>query len=703
LPPPAQEASPKAKRIGAPQSSHVDVSIVLSWAATGDHLDFLNVSRRLVDSVGIIEIQRRAEARRRTLVQWSRSDDARRHSAAMAADHLLDDLAKTTESAESFKRYLQAFDLKVLRQKVKDFVENDGYIDESEYRVLRSSLTDTELSEQDLLTLIRERIPEFEPFAWQPTSPSTPPPVAPPTEPDTTVPSSAPPRAQPIDSPAEEIPPRHDPASAQQPQSTSRRSMPPNRRRWWLLPSIGVPLSALALVLAPSREPRRDAAPERAAAMAPSSPQGGFTCQIDGPARSIGESADPTMPLGVAANGLEVAVGWRVTGRRGSSLGRDTAAIARLSMSGERTGWVSPEAADPDRFTEWAPRSIQRVLPVWRGSEWHGTISEVERSERSETVRCGALVSTWPVDRLQIDSSDEIERFGDAALGTVPAAGRSPTDRPTHLPPTNASTFFGCRVVATSQPFVVGTRLVVTPEGAPSGEVALVATPLSGGAEVELLRYSARQVLARFSENRNLLAVSRERLFPHSIVGVDVPSHGYALSFRVADRVYLGWLRPDLGLQASLASVELAESDATMGLAVQGDLVLVVYAAHRGDAHSLYGISMRHGETPRPRVELWTRPGRGDRLHSPPAVAALPGGNWLIAWSEESSGDDSPSVWAQTFAPDLHPLGSAVCVLHRATAPVLAASEDRAIVVAMRSGGEPRSAVIAAPIRCHAP
>lgn len=138
---------------------------------------------------------------------------------------------------------------------------------------------------------------------------------------------------------------------------------------------------------------------------------------------------------------------------------------------------------------------------------------------------------------------------------------------------------------------------------------------------------------------------------------------GFAVTFRRGQDIAVGWLTPDGRRKTELGA--LSEPDARAGtphVAVSDRNVLVAFAMKKKDEPH-FGVALAEaklGEVPS-RIQSFSVPpgGPGGDAISPDATA-LPGGRWLLQWTEGTRG--AHVVRVQMLTADLAPVGAPIDV-----------------------------------------
>lgn len=139
-----------------------------------------------------------------------------------------------------------------------------------------------------------------------------------------------------------------------------------------------------------------------------------------------------------------------------------------------------------------------------------------------------------------------------------------------------------------------------------------------------------------------------------------VEGQGHVVTFRRGTEIRVGWLKEDGTKKTGLSTVSAGGSRVgTPNIAAGEHGVLVSFAARESDGSpwSVRIAAGKPGALPS-KAEAFSLPagGPGGEAISPTA-AALPGGRWLLQWTEGKAG--SRKVRAQTLGADLKPLGDA--------------------------------------------
>jgi hypothetical protein len=140
-----------------------------------------------------------------------------------------------------------------------------------------------------------------------------------------------------------------------------------------------------------------------------------------------------------------------------------------------------------------------------------------------------------------------------------------------------------------------------------------------------------------------------------------VEGQGHVVTFRRGSEVRVGWLNADGTKKSGLSTVSAGGSRVgTPSIAAGEQGVLVSFAARASDSApwSVRLAQAKAGALPTTANEFSVPSGGPGGETISPAAAALPGGRWLLQWTEGKAG--SRMVRAQTLGADLKPLGDAV-------------------------------------------
>jgi hypothetical protein len=136
---------------------------------------------------------------------------------------------------------------------------------------------------------------------------------------------------------------------------------------------------------------------------------------------------------------------------------------------------------------------------------------------------------------------------------------------------------------------------------------------------------------------------------------------GHVVTFRRSGEIRLGWLNADGSKKTGLGTVSAADAKVgTPSVAASEHGVLVTFAA-RANATAPWHVRLAHGKPgalPTRASELSLPEGGPGGEAIAPAPAALPGGRWLLQWTEGKPG--ARVVRAQALDSKLAPLGKAV-------------------------------------------
>jgi hypothetical protein len=143
-----------------------------------------------------------------------------------------------------------------------------------------------------------------------------------------------------------------------------------------------------------------------------------------------------------------------------------------------------------------------------------------------------------------------------------------------------------------------------------------------------------------------------------------VPGVGHAVTFRRGGKsgeTVAGWLEPSGTKKTELVGIK-ADGDfaGTPTIAAGEDSVVIAFASRKADGPA-WNVALalaKYGEVPTTAARFALPPGGpgGDAMS--PALGALPGGRWLLHWTEGSSG--SRVARAEVLARDLTPLSDPV-------------------------------------------
>ncbi len=119
--------------------------------------------------------------------------------------------------------------------------------------------------------------------------------------------------------------------------------------------------------------------------------------------------------------------------------------------------------------------------------------------------------------------------------------------------------------------------------------------------------------------------------------------HGLAVTFRQggqSGQIMLGWLTTKGMKQTELSKIQGAKFVGTPTVAANEEEVLVAFAA-RTEKTATWGIYLGrapHGQVPSSTRPFTPPPGGPGGMAISPAVVGLPGGRWLLQWTEGSPG-----------------------------------------------------------------
>lgn len=147
------------------------------------------------------------------------------------------------------------------------------------------------------------------------------------------------------------------------------------------------------------------------------------------------------------------------------------------------------------------------------------------------------------------------------------------------------------------------------------------------------------------------------------------PSAGHAVAFREGEQVLVGWLKGDGSKASDPRPVKADEFVGSPAIAASDSGLLVAFAS-RPDKDAKWGVALgsaEPGAVPEQARPFVIPPGGPGIETISPSVTGLPGGRWLVQWTEGGMG--SRQVRVQTLAKDLAPVGDAI---------TLSAPEDNA-------------------------
>jgi hypothetical protein len=150
---------------------------------------------------------------------------------------------------------------------------------------------------------------------------------------------------------------------------------------------------------------------------------------------------------------------------------------------------------------------------------------------------------------------------------------------------------------------------------------------------------------------------------PDAFRAIDAGESGVAIVFRRRGAIYAGLLGHDQRARGPLVQVNGAGSPpgspiGTPSLGTNGESITVAFA-DRASAGRPWGIwigSARLGSLPKQTAAFDIPAGGPGGAAFAPALAGLPDGRWLLAWTEGGGGNHD--VRAQTMTADLRPLGA---------------------------------------------
>jgi len=138
---------------------------------------------------------------------------------------------------------------------------------------------------------------------------------------------------------------------------------------------------------------------------------------------------------------------------------------------------------------------------------------------------------------------------------------------------------------------------------------------------------------------------------------------GHIVTFRTGGQVRAGWVDPDGTKKTDLTAIDAQGTRfGSPNVAVNDESALVTFAARDGNDSpwTVQLASAKHGLVPNKAKTFALPPGGpgGDAIA--PVAAGLPGGHWLLQWTEGSSG--SREVRAQVLDDKFEPVGDALRV-----------------------------------------
>ena len=146
----------------------------------------------------------------------------------------------------------------------------------------------------------------------------------------------------------------------------------------------------------------------------------------------------------------------------------------------------------------------------------------------------------------------------------------------------------------------------------------------------------------------------------------DYPDFGHVVTFRQggqSGKIRVGWLKQDGARASDLGVVEVSASHVgTPMVAANGREALVAFAAKATpDSYwRVYFSRSEPGKPPGPAAGFRIPPGGPGAEAISPGATGVPGGRWLVQWTEGSSGNRV--VRLQTLAYDLIPVGDPIDV-----------------------------------------
>ena len=190
-------------------------------------------------------------------------------------------------------------------------------------------------------------------------------------------------------------------------------------------------------------------------------------------------------------------------------------------------------------------------------------------------------------------------------------------------------------------------------------------------------------------------------------VQISVADHTYAFAFRRAGAIWIGVASGDgskmteSGPLATIAALGPGVGSPT--ISATGDTVLVAWADHSGksDPYGVRFVRFKVGEAPGDASTFAMPPGGEGQMAMSPSVAGLPGGRFLLVWTEGPEG--SHQVRAQTLRDDGRSLGDAFTVseegINAGQGQVASTGDGRSVVAFLASNAKSFD-VVGMPITC---
>jgi hypothetical protein len=182
-----------------------------------------------------------------------------------------------------------------------------------------------------------------------------------------------------------------------------------------------------------------------------------------------------------------------------------------------------------------------------------------------------------------------------------------------------------------------------------------------------------------------------------------VPGFGHAITFRRGGQsgpILFGWMGEDGSAKTPLGVLETEPMKGNPVVAQNDAGVLVTFAA-RATKDSPWGIRLAFAERGKPPTGAQAfQPNSGGSLISPVATG-LPGGRWLLQWTEANAG--SYQVRVQVLGPDLRGSGEPTTVSPaglNAGQGALWTSAERAVALFVVSQGQTRE-IWGATLKCR--
>ncbi len=146
----------------------------------------------------------------------------------------------------------------------------------------------------------------------------------------------------------------------------------------------------------------------------------------------------------------------------------------------------------------------------------------------------------------------------------------------------------------------------------------------------------------------------------------DYPDYGHVVTFRQggqSGKIRVGWLKQDGARASDLGTVEVSASHVGTPMVAANDREALVAFAAKATPDSYWRVYLSRsepGKAPGPAAGFRIPPGGPGAEAISPGATGVPGGRWLVQWTEGSSGNRV--VRLQTLAHDLIPVGDPIDV-----------------------------------------